>query len=215
VEMLLYDCRRYQTLRGPHAVLVPENVEAWLKRRMAESEAAHVVNVPSMPVAWSAGKWGEWYPDVLDDSGKLGVAKEKYFWQAGWRAQHDRLLEACSRMRRIPVFMSGDLHALGHGEILGNGKRDLRANPVHSLLTGPVSTGPRGWPSSARGTPPLRATGLEVAETLAPLEDNGFTMVEFTREAMEAKMYSWKMGRGEAELETMRLRHTVRLERRV
>lgn len=215
VEMLLYDCRRFQTLRGPHATLVPENVEAWLQRRMATSEAAHVVNVPSMPIAWSAGKWGEWYPDVLDDAGNLGIAKEKYFWQTGWRAQHDRLLEACSAMKKIPVFMSGDLHALGHGEIARNGKMDLRANPVHSILTGPVSTGPRGWPSSARGTPPLTASGLEVKATLDPLEDNGFTIVDFTREAMEVKMYSWKIGRPQADLDTMKLRHSFRMERRV
>src|SRR5262249_48784830 len=65
-EILLYDVRRSVTLAGPSAVFVDRDVEDWLKRRMAESDATHVVSVPSNPPGWSAGKWGEWYPDVLD-----------------------------------------------------------------------------------------------------------------------------------------------------
>ena len=34
----------------------------------------HLVHVPSNPPGWSAGKWGEWYPDVLGDDGKLTTA---------------------------------------------------------------------------------------------------------------------------------------------
>ncbi len=215
-EFLLYDCRRFQTLRGPHARLVPENVEDWLTRRMRESDAAHVVNVPSMPIAWSAGKWGEWYPDVLDEAGRLGTAKPKYFWQEGWRAQHDRLVAAASAMKRIPVFLSGDLHALAHGAMERNGRMDLRNNPVHSVLTGPVSTGPRGWPSSARGTPPLVASGLEVGGTLAPVEQNGFTIVDVTREKLHFRMFRWKMDRPEAELDGLNAPfHEFTLERRL
>ncbi|MBI3208054.1 MAG: alkaline phosphatase D family protein [Candidatus Solibacter usitatus] len=213
VELLLYDCRRFQTLRGPHARLVPENVEEWLKRRMRDSTASHVVNVPSMPIGWSAGKWGEWYPDVLDDNGRLGTAKPKYFWQQGWRSQHDRLLDASSSMQRIPLFLSGDLHALAHGAIEQNGRADLRRNPVHSVLTGPISTGPRGWPSSARGTPPLIATGLHVRETLAPTEHNGFTLIDFTREKIHFRMFRWKMTRPESELDEMQPFHQFELSR--
>jgi phosphodiesterase/alkaline phosphatase D-like protein len=212
-EMLLYDCRRFQTLRGPHAGLVPENVEAWLRRRMESSAARHVVHVPSMPLGWSAGKWGEWYPDVLDDRGRLGVEKAKYFWQEGWRRQHDRLVQAASAMRRIPLFLSGDLHALGHGAMAKNGRMDLHANPVHTVLTGPISTGPRGWPSSARGTPPLIATGLELQETLAPTEQNGFTLIDFTRERIDFRVYAWKMGRAESEIDNLQPFHTFQLAR--
>lgn len=208
-ELLLYDCRRFQTLRGPHARLVPDNVENWLNGRMKSSPARHVVNVPSMPVGWSAGKWGEWYPDVLDDNGKLGVAKPKYFWQQGWRSQHDRLLTAASESDRLAVFLSGDLHALAHGAIaMGRGR-----NPVHSVLTGPISTGPRGWPSAARGTPPLIATGLEVKETLAPLENNGFTLIDFTRDKMEFRQYAWKLGRAEDEIDSLNPIHRFTLAR--
>jgi hypothetical protein len=213
-ELLLYDCRRFQTLKGPHATLVPEGVEQWLIRRTRESPAAHVVHVPSMPIAWSAGKWGEWYPDVLDSQGRLGVAQEKYFWQQGWKSQHDRLLSACSSARRTPIFLSGDLHALAHGIIERNGRQDLRQNPVHSVLTGPLSTGPKGWPSSARGTPPLVASGLEVKEDLAPVEWNGFTLVDFTRDQSEFRMYRWKMGQPEADLDRLTPWHRFTIERR-
>ncbi len=212
-ELLLYDCRRFQTLRGPHARLVPDNAEAWLLSRMRNSPARHVVHVPSMPIGWSAGKWGEWYPDVLDANGRLGVARPKYFWQEGWRSQHDRLLAAASAMERVPLFLSGDLHALGHGAITRNGTADLRRNPVHAVLTGPISTGPRGWPSSARGTPPLIATGLEIAETLAPREDNGFTIIDFTRNKIEFRMFGWKMGRPEESIDHLEPFHRFTLSR--
>jgi phosphodiesterase/alkaline phosphatase D-like protein len=213
-ELLLYDCRRFQTLKGPHATLIPENVEAWLLRRTRESTAAHVVHVPSMPIAWSAGKWGEWYPDVLDDQGRLGVGKEKYFWQQGWKSQHDRLLSACSASPRTPLFLSGDLHALAHGIIERNGKQDLRHNPVHSVLTGPLSTGPKAWPSSARGTPPLVASDLGVREDLKPLEWNGFTLVDFSPDRCAFRMYLWKLGQSEAELDQIKPFHSFVVERR-
>ena len=200
---MLYDCRRFQTLHGPHARLVPEGVENWLVRRMQTSTAKHVVNVPSMPLGWSAGKWGEWYPDVLDDHGRLGVAKAKYFWQEGWRLQHDRLLAAASASPKLPLFLSGDLHALAHGVMARNGAQDLRRNPVHTVLTGPISTGPRGWPSAARGTPPLVATGLEIKETLAPLEQNGFTVIDFTPSRIEARMFRWKLGQDESAIDAL------------
>lgn len=212
-ELLLYDCRRFCTLKGPHATLVAGNAEEWLTSRMKDSPARHVVNVPSMPIAWTAGKWGEWYPDVLDDSGRLSVAKQKYFWQEGWRGQHDRLLKAASEMRRSPVFLSGDLHALAHGVIQRNGKQDLSGNPVHSVLTGPISTGPRGWPSSARGTPPLLASGLEVTEDLKPLEWNGFTIADFAPDGIEFRMFRWKMDQREAELDEMKPFHSFQIQR--
>ena len=75
--------RRSTTLAGPSAVFVDLDVEDWLKLRMAEREIIHVVNVPSNPPGWSAGKWGEWYPDILDSDGKLTIDKPKPYWQSG------------------------------------------------------------------------------------------------------------------------------------
>ncbi len=214
-EILLYDCRRFLTLKGPFATFIPETTEQWVVNRLKTSPARHVVNVPSMPIGWSAGKWGEWYPDVLDEQGRLGVSKSKYFWQEGWRSQHDRLLRACSSMSRIPLFLSGDLHALAHGAIERNGAMDLGRNPVHTVLTGPMSTGPKGWPSSARGTPPLKATGIDVRETLAPLEHNGFTLIDFGPEKIDFRMFRWKMGRPEDEIDRLEPFHRFTLTRTV
>ena len=204
LELLLYDCRRYMALTGPAATFVPPVVEEWLKARMAASDAAHVVNMPSTPFGWSAGKWGEWYADM--DDGKQGLTTKipKEYWQSGWRHQHDRLLQAASSMRgRLPLFISGDLHALGEARILKTSEIDLRSNPVVSVLPGPVGTGRPGWPSLVRGLRALPPAGLEVEEGLPTLEENGFTIADFTPDRVTLRYFSWKLGRPEAALDTL------------
>jgi hypothetical protein len=202
--MLLYDCRRHMTLTGPSATFVPPAIEEWLRARMAASDATHVVNMPSTPPGWSAGKWGEWYADMDDGQERLTTKIPKPYWQSGWRAQHDRLLQASSAMRgRIPLFISGDLHALGEGRILRTSGIDLRANPVISVLPGPVGTGRPGWPSLVRGLRALPPDGLDVDERLPTLEENGFTIADFTPEGVALKYFSWKLGRPEAALDTL------------
>ena len=207
LEILMYDCRRHLTLKGPVGGFLPETVEAWLMQRMAAQETRHVVNLPSTPIGWSAGKWGEWYPDLLQPDGKLGVAKSKYFWQPGWRAQHDRLLQAASAMERIPLFLSGDLHALAEGKILRYGKLDFRRNPIVTVLTGPISTGPKAWPSAWRGTPPRTPVSLELEAGLDPLEKNGFSIVDFTEDVIEGRMFNWKIGEPEELLDNLKPFH--------
>jgi hypothetical protein len=215
LEIVMYDCRRYMSLTGPVGGFLPETVEAWLMRRMAAQETSHVVNLPSTPVGWSAGKWGEWYPDLLQADGQLGVAKPKYLWQSGWNLQHNRLLQAASAMRGIPLFLSGDLHALGQGRILRYGSLDLRQNPVVSILTGPISTGPKAWPSAWRGTPPRTPTGLELDAELDPLEKNGFSIIDFTEDRIEGRMFSWKMDEPEERLDDLKPFHQFTVLRRV
>lgn len=141
-EILLYDVRRTLTLAGPSAVFVDPEVEKWLHARTASPEVTHLVHGPSNPPGWSAGKWGEWYPDLLDASSQLSTATPKPYWQAGWLAQHDRLMKSLSGMRgRIPLVVSGDLHAVGVGTMLRSGS--------------PISARTRSRPScpvpSARG----------------------------------------------------------------
>ena len=34
--------------------------------------------VPSVPVGWTAGKWGEWYPDVLNEDGVLDERPKRW-----------------------------------------------------------------------------------------------------------------------------------------
>ena len=204
LEMLLYDCRRYMTLTGPSATFVPPLVEDWLKARMAGSDTTHVVKIPSTPPGWSAGKWGEWYADMDDGQQHLTTRISKPYWQSGWRHQHDRLLQAASGMRgRIPLFISGDLHALGECKILKTNEIDLRANPVISVLPGPVGTGRAGWPSLVRGLRALPPAGLDVEEGLPTLEDNGFTIADFTPERVRLRYFRWKLENPEAALDTL------------
>jgi phosphodiesterase/alkaline phosphatase D-like protein len=213
-ELLLYDCRRFLTLNGPTATFVPAETEQWLLARMRASECAHVVQVPSTPSGWSAGKWAEWYPDLLEPSGRLGTTKPKPYWQQGWRAQHDRLLAAASAMKgRIPMLVSGDLHCLAEGRIHRSGAIDLRANPVVSILSGPISTGTPGWPSAFRGTGALPPTGLETEERLKPLEENGFTILELTPGEVTARFFRYSAAQPPEVIDTLEPFRTIRYSR--
>jgi hypothetical protein len=190
-EILLYDCRRYLTLAGSNAVIVPRETEGWLTGRMAHREVRHVVQVPSMPPVWSAGKWGDWYPDFLDDQGVLGVKKPKPYWQPGWLAQHDRLMMAASAMPdRIPLIISGDMHAIGEAAVQQSGTLDLSANPVHVALPGPIGT-LNGWPSRGRGTPPLPAQHVKIDAAIPALEENGFLIADFTPASIRLIFFRW------------------------
>ena len=153
------------TLAGPSAVYVDLEVEKWLRARTAATEVTHLVHAPSNPPGWTAGKWGEWYPDVLDADGKLTVAKPKPYWQSGWLKQHDRLIAAMSAMKgRIPLVISGDMHAIAIGRMLRSGTLDLKANPVNAVLSGPIGTRPAGWPSERRGIGAQPALHLDLVE---------------------------------------------------
>jgi hypothetical protein len=214
LEFLLYDCRRYVTLAGPSATIIPPTIEEWLKGRMTNSDAAHVINMPSLPPGWSSGKWGDWYVDMDGGNQRLTTKIPKPYWQSGWRAQHDRLMQAASSMRgRVPLFVSGDQHALAEGRILRTGDIDLGANPVISVLPGPVGTGRPGWASLIRGLRPVPPAGLEVEEGLPALEDNGFTLADFTPERITLRYFRWKLGRPEAALDTLEPFRTTELVR--
>jgi hypothetical protein len=214
LEAMFYDCRRHMTLTGPSATFVPPLVEEWIKGRMANSDAAHVINFPSTPPGWSAGKWGEWYVDMDGGDQRLTTKIPKPYWQPGWRLQHDRLLQAASNMRaRIPLFISGDLHAIGATRILRTGEHDLRANPVISVLPGPLGTGRPGWPSLIRGLRALPPAGLEVEEGLPALEENGFTIAELTPEKISLKYFRWKLGQPESALDSLEPFRTTELAR--
>jgi hypothetical protein len=189
-EILLYDIRRTQTLSGPSAVFVDGTVENWLKSRMTDREMIHVVNVPSNPPGWSAGKWGEWYPDILGKDGKLTTDIAKPYWQSGWLKQHDRLMAEISAMPgRIPLVISGDLHAIAEGRMMRCGALEFAKNPVVVILSGPLGTGDRGWPSAFRGIGASVPNHLQMEENLKPLEENGFIIADFTRESITIRYF--------------------------
>jgi hypothetical protein len=193
-EILMYDIRRTLTLSGPSAVYVDLEVEKWLKARSAATEVAHLVHVPSNPPGWTAGKWGEWYPDFLGPDGKLTTDIAKPYWQSGWLKQHDRLIEAIAAMKsRAPLIISGDLHAIGIGRMLRSGALDLRTNPITTVLSGPVGSRPTplGWPSGRRGTGAMPPAHLDMDEQVKPIEQHGFTLVDFTADKMLLRMFRW------------------------
>ena len=190
VEVLLYDIRRSQTLNGSSAVFLDGTVEEWLKARMAGRDVVHVVNIPSNPPGWSAGKWGEWYPDILGRDGKLTMAISKPYWQSGWLKQHDRLMEAVAAMpARIPLVISGDLHAIAEGRMHRSGRLDFSKNPIVVVLSGPLGTGDRGWPSAFRGIGATPPGHLEMEENLKPLEENGFIIADFTADGITIRFF--------------------------
>jgi hypothetical protein len=185
-EGLLYDCKGSMSAAG----LVPLEVEEWITGRMADGATDHVVNIPSNPPGWSAGKYAEWYPDVLDTSGTLTTASPKPGWQGGWLGQHDRLLSAASSMDRLPLFLSGDIHSIAEGRITVSGDHDLSENPVVSVITGTPGTGV-GWPSIARGTPASPPDHLDIDEIVPPIEENGFHIVDFERDKVTIRHFRW------------------------
>ena len=213
LELLLWDCRRFMTLKGQVATFVPTEAEDWLVRRTGESDCAHLVHTPSVPVGWSAGKWGEWYPDVLDERGRLGTTREKYFWQPGWLAQHDRILSAASAARRRPLFINGDLHSFGEGVIHRSGEHDFRANPITTVLSGALGT-ERGWPSTARETVGQASTVLEMEESLGCLEKNGFLIVDFTPDEVTVRHFGWRPEDGEETIAGLEPFRTSRFPKR-
>jgi hypothetical protein len=189
-EILLYDVRRTVTLAGPSAVFLDGTVEAWLKSRMTDREMIHVVNIPSNPPGWSAGKWGEWYPDILGKDGKLTADVPKPYWQSGWLKQHDRLMaEVAAMPGRIPLVVSGDLHAIAEGRMQRSGALDFGKNPVVVILSGPLGTGDRGWPSAFRGIGATPSTHLTMVEDLKPIEENGFILADFTRDGITVRYF--------------------------
>ena len=191
-EILLYDVRRTMTLAGPTAVFLDNEAEKWIQARSAASDAAHLVHSPSNPFGWSAGKWGEWYPDVLGPDGRLTTSTAKPYWQAGWLAQHDRIASAIAAMQRSTRLMiSGDLHAVGAAEIRRAGRVALEKTPVTTILSGPIGTGPGGWPSAFRGVAPGIPTHLDLVEAVKPIEQHGFTLLDFTPDRIMIRLFRW------------------------
>jgi hypothetical protein len=214
-EVLLYDVRRTVTLAGPTGVFVAPEVETWLKARAAAKDVVHLVNVPSNPPGWSAGKWGEWYPDLLGEDGKLSVARPKPYWQRGWLAQHDRLMQSLSTMPgRIPLVVSGDLHAIGEGRMLRSGELDFSHNPVIAVLPGPLGTSDGGWASEFRGVGPLPPKHLDMQETVKPIEENGFLLMDFTPETVTLRYFKWNQkSQPVSDIDKLESFHTTELNR--
>jgi hypothetical protein len=193
-EVLLYDVRRMCTLAGSTGVFLDPEVEQWLLARSASPDVTHLVHAPSNPMGWTAGKWMEWYPDVLNREGKLTAAEPKPYWQSGWMAQHDRLIGAmAARKGQIPLTISGDLHAVGIGKILRSGSLNFEKNPVTAVLSGPIGTAPGAWPSAFRGVGSTPPQHLDVREEVQPIEQHSFTIADFLPDRIRLRFFKWDL----------------------
>ncbi len=213
-EGLLYDCKGFISFGGEAARVLPPDVENWLVTRMNDSDATHLFNMPSNPPGYSAGKFLEWYPDVLAD-GQLTTAVPKPGWQSGWLDQHDRLLKAASEMNRRAIFVSGDIHSHAEATVLRSRDSDFSTNPVISIITGTPGTTGAGWPSAFRGTKAAPSSIPEVQEELAAVEENGFNIIDVEPEGVTVRTFRHD-GTGAAEslldaLEPFRVREFGRI----
>jgi hypothetical protein len=130
-------------------------------------------------------------------------------------AQHDRLIAATAAMPgRIPLVVSGDLHAIGIGTILRSGSVQLDRTPVTAVLSGPIGTSPSGWPSAFRGVSSRPPQHLDVQEEVKPIEQHGFLLADFTRDRIVLRFFKWdvKTERPEA-IDDLQPFHVSELER--
>lgn len=231
IEAVIYDCGRFLTLKGPSAGLVPPEAEDWLIRRTEAEDTRHLIHVPSHPMGWSAGKWREWYPDVVVPSGDAGgdvvvsthreggagrltTDRAKYLWQEGWFNQHQRLAGAlAAQTTRAAVMVSGDLHAIGSGLMLGAHTNEFTRNPIHTILAGPIGTSGAGWPSFARGTRPEPSSLVRFRQEGAPLEKNGFTLIDATPSKLTIRQFAWREPDPVSAIDTLEPYSTFEIER--
>jgi hypothetical protein len=214
-EALLYENRRFITLNGRDAVMIHPEDEKWLINRMAAEESRHVLNLPATVFGWSAGKWMEWYPDKRGKNGRLTTETPKYKWQSGWFAQHNRLLAAASAMKHSPpLFICGDLHNQSEGRITRSGELDLTENPVTTVCSGSLGTGPLMWPSSFRGMVAEVPAAIEMAEKLPPVEKNGFAIVDIHPDEMTVSLYAWRQPEPVSAIDDLQPYHVIKLNRK-
>ena len=211
LEVDLFDCRRGWST-GPNAgVLFPE-AEAWLIERTRRSTAKHLIQAPSNPFGWSAGKLGEWYADGPAEGSAF--ENDKGYWQQGWFEQHQRLAAALSAQRtRAAISISGDMHASAISTITRSGDLDLSANPIQAILPGTIGTGTPGFPSSVRGVLPFHAGALDVTD-FAPLKErNGFSIVDAYPDRIEVRQFSWRPPEPIAEIANLKPSATFTIPR--
>jgi hypothetical protein len=124
-------------------------------------------------------------------------------------------MQALSAMPgRIPLVVSGDLHAIGEGRMLRSGELDFSRNPVITVLPGPLGTSAGGWASEFRGVGPLPPKHLDMQETVRPIEENGFLLMDFTPEAITLRYFKWNQkSQSISDIDTLEPFRTTELKR--
>jgi hypothetical protein len=92
---------------------------------------------------------------------------------------------------RIPITISGDLHAVAIGKILRSGTLNLEKTPITAVLAGPIGTGPAAWPSAFRGVGSTPPAYLDVNEEIKPIEQHSFTIADFRPDRINLRFFKW------------------------
>lgn len=96
----------------------------------------------------------------------------------------------------------------------GAGALDFSANPITNVLSGPIGTSIRGFPSVVRGVGAQPSKYLSFEEQVAPLEEHGFTLVDFERDRIKAQLFKWDVNsQSLAAIDTLDPYYTVELMR--
>ena len=203
-EGLIADCAGDMTLGDKKALLISKKNEEWLLSRINQSKAKTLAFIPSHPFGYTAGKWREWYPDVVAEEGASGTVinellsgnkgsltteVNKYLWQEGWFFQHQRLIKAISERKGSRFVFSGDIHAIGAVSIIKSGKLKLK-NKLKSFLVGSVGSSSAGWPSFARGITAESPENLACESIYEVKEENGFTFFNISKDKVLAEIVS-------------------------
>ena len=196
-EGLMADCAGDMTLGYKNAVLISKQNEEWLLSRIKNSQAQNLAFIPSHPFGYTAGKWREWYPDVVAEEGATGIVSNellsatkgslttdvrKYLWQEGWFLQHQRLIKSIAKRKGSRFIFSGDIHAISAASIIKSGDIKLK-NEVKTFLVGSVGSSSAGWPSFARGITADNPKSLVCNSIYKTREENGFTFFKFGKES--------------------------------
>jgi hypothetical protein len=75
------------------------------------------------------------------------------------------------------------------------GQVNLSARPITTVLSGPIGTSIRGFPSVVRSIGATTPAHLDVEESVAPVEDHGFTLVDFLPDRMVLQQFKWDVDR--------------------
>ena len=203
-EGLIADCAGDMTLGDKKALLISKKNEEWLLSRIDQSKAKTLAFIPSHPFGYTAGKWREWYPDVVAEEGASGTVinellsgnkgsltteVNKYLWQEGWFFQHQRLIKAISERKGSRFVFSGDIHAIGAVSIIKSGKLKLKTK-LKSFLVGSVGSSSAGWPSFARGITAESPENLACESIYEVKEENGFTFFNISEDSVLAEIVS-------------------------
>ena len=83
-----------------------------------------------------------------------------------------------------------------------------------AVLSGPIGTRPAGWPSERRGTGALPPLHLDLEEQVKPIEQHGFTIVDFTPDKIVLRFFKGDLKTQAVEaIETLEPFHTAELVR--